>query len=140
MTDRAVRNLEHLRGSASTARVLNLLRVWEENGDSRSDGAVRNPDWAARPVFRTHALSRSLIIKPRLRRIETDLFTGRRQVATKVVIPIDDEDLKTGGRYVFVNQIGFDFYDWAPGEVRLVTSWDQAMAAVDRLAAAIRAL
>ncbi|MBU4197619.1 MAG: hypothetical protein KJ911_12830 [Alphaproteobacteria bacterium] len=108
MTDRAVRNLEHLRGSASTARVLNLLRVWEENGDSRSDGAVRNPDWAARPVFRTHALNRSLIIKHRLRRNETDLFTGRRQVATKVVIPIDDEDLKTGGRYVFVNQIGFE--------------------------------
>ena len=35
---------------------------------------------------------------------------------------------------------GFDFYDWAPGEVRLVTSWDQDMAAVARLAAAIRAL
>ena len=27
---------------------------------------------------------------------------------------------------------GFDFYDWAPGEVRLVTSWDQDMGAVDR--------
>jgi threonine aldolase len=35
---------------------------------------------------------------------------------------------------------GFDFYDWAPGEVRLVTSWDQDMVAVDRLASAIRAL
>lgn len=35
---------------------------------------------------------------------------------------------------------GFDFYDWAAGEIRLVTSWDQDMAAVDRLAAAIRAL
>lgn len=43
MTDRAVRNLELLRGSASTARVLNLLRVWEENGDSAFDSAVRNP-------------------------------------------------------------------------------------------------
>ncbi|WP_287899697.1 hypothetical protein [Brevundimonas sp.] len=108
MTDRAVRSLEHLRGSASTARVLNLLRVWEENGDSRSDGAVRNPDWAARPIFRTPALNRALIIKHRLRRNEFDLFTGRRQVATKVVIPIEDDDLKTGGRYVFVNQIGFE--------------------------------
>ena len=108
MTDRVVRNLEHLRGSASTARVLNLLRVWEENGDSRADGAVRNPDWAARPIFRTPVLNRALIIKHRLRRNETYLFTGRRQVATKVVIPIDDEDLKTGGRYVFVNQIGFE--------------------------------
>ena len=108
MSDRAVRNLEHLKSSASTARVLNLLRVWEENGDSAPDGAVRNPDWAARPIFRTSALNRALIIKHRLRRNETDLFTGRRQVATKVVIPIDDADLKTGGRYVFVNQIGFE--------------------------------
>ncbi|WBT06410.1 hypothetical protein PFY01_01670 [Brevundimonas vesicularis] len=108
MTDRAVRNLEHLKSSASTARVLNLLRVWEENGDSAPNGAVRNPDWAARPIFRTAALNRALIIKHRLRRNETDLFTGRRQVATKVVIPIDDGDLKTGGRYVFVNQIGFE--------------------------------
>jgi len=35
---------------------------------------------------------------------------------------------------------GFDFYDWGPGEIRLVTSWDQDMAAVARLAAAIEAL
>ena len=35
---------------------------------------------------------------------------------------------------------GFDFYDWGIGEARLVTSWDQDLAAVDRLAAAIAAL
>ena len=35
---------------------------------------------------------------------------------------------------------GYDFYDWGVGEARLVTSWDQDLAAVDRLAAAIRAL
>jgi len=35
---------------------------------------------------------------------------------------------------------GFDFYDWAPGEIRLVTSWDQNGEAVERLAAAIAAL
>ena len=35
---------------------------------------------------------------------------------------------------------GFDFYDWAPGEIRLVTSWDQDMIAVEALAAAIRGL
>jgi threonine aldolase len=35
---------------------------------------------------------------------------------------------------------GYDFYDWAPGEVRLVTSWDQDMVAVGQLADAIRAL
>ena len=35
---------------------------------------------------------------------------------------------------------GYDFYDWAPDEVRFVTSWDQDLAAVGKLAAAIRAL
>ena len=35
---------------------------------------------------------------------------------------------------------GFDFYDWAPGEIRLVTSWDQQGEAIERLAAAIAAL
>lgn len=35
---------------------------------------------------------------------------------------------------------GFDFYDWGPGEARLVTSWDSDPAHVQALAAAIRAL
>ncbi|MEO5809059.1 MAG: beta-eliminating lyase-related protein [Sphingomicrobium sp.] len=35
---------------------------------------------------------------------------------------------------------GFDFYDWAPGEVRLMTAWDQDMAAIEQLAKAIRDL
>ena len=35
---------------------------------------------------------------------------------------------------------GFDFYDWGPGEIRLVTSWDQKGEPLDRLAAAIAAL
>ena len=35
---------------------------------------------------------------------------------------------------------GFDFYDWAPGEIRLVTSWDQSGEPVEKLAAAIGSL
>jgi threonine aldolase len=35
---------------------------------------------------------------------------------------------------------GFDFYDWGPGEIRFVTSWDQRAEDVARLAAAIKAL
>jgi threonine aldolase len=35
---------------------------------------------------------------------------------------------------------GFDFYDWGPGEIRLVTSWDQQGEALERLASAIAAL
>ena len=36
--------------------------------------------------------------------------------------------------------LGFDFYDWGPGEIRLVTSWDQQGEALDRLASALAAL
>jgi len=36
--------------------------------------------------------------------------------------------------------LGFDFYDWGPGEIRLVTSWDQQGDDLDRLASAIAAL
>jgi len=36
--------------------------------------------------------------------------------------------------------MGFDFYDWGPGQIRLVTSWDQQGEALDRLATAIAAL
>ena len=36
--------------------------------------------------------------------------------------------------------LGFDFYDWAPGEIRLVTSWDQQGEAIQPLADAIAAL
>jgi threonine aldolase len=35
---------------------------------------------------------------------------------------------------------GFDFYDWGPGEARLVTAWDSDPAQVAALAAAIRTL
>jgi len=35
---------------------------------------------------------------------------------------------------------GFDFYEWGDGQIRLVTSWDQDSADVDRLAQALAAL
>ena len=35
---------------------------------------------------------------------------------------------------------GFDFYDWGPGEIRFVTSWDQQGEPLERLAAAIATL
>ena len=35
---------------------------------------------------------------------------------------------------------GFDFYDWGPGEIRFVTSWDSQGAELDLLAAALASL
>ena len=39
-----------------------------------------------------------------------------------------------------LRSLGFDFYDWGPGEIRLVASWDDQGQAVEQLAAAIAAL
>ncbi|HEX3422390.1 MAG TPA: beta-eliminating lyase-related protein [Sphingomicrobium sp.] len=39
-----------------------------------------------------------------------------------------------------LRSMGFDFYDWGPDEIRLVTSWDQKGAAIESLASAIAAL
>jgi hypothetical protein len=100
MTDRAFRNLDNLRTSASTARVLNLLRVSREHD--------RTAGWRDAPMFENPTLNRCLVIKHRLRRNEVDEFRVRRYVATKIILPIDGADLRVGGRYIFVDQVGFD--------------------------------
>ena len=61
----------------------------------------------------------------------------------RLVYPVEANELfvrMTAEEAARIRAQGFDFYDWAPGEVRLVTSWDQDMDAVGKLAAAIRAL
>jgi len=97
MSDRAVRSLEFLEKSASTARVLNLLQIHNVHGHTAA--------WFEQPLFQTLGLNQALLIKHRLRRNETDLFRGQRRVATKIVVPIDSRDLRAGGRFVFFDQI-----------------------------------
>ncbi len=100
LSEKAVRNLAHLEDSASTARVLNLLRVYKRR---RND-----PAYAENPFFKNPTLNRCLILKHRLRRDERDLFADGRQIATKVIVPIDGQDLRLGGRSVFVDQFNYD--------------------------------
>lgn len=98
--DRAIRSLEHLQGTASTARVLNLREVSLRMGG--------DPDFLTRPLFKNPDLNRSIIIKHRLRRNEADEFQLPRFTATKILLPIDINDLKVGARYLFIGQKGFD--------------------------------
>ena len=51
--------------------------------------------------------------------------------ANEVFIRVTDEEA------VRLRADGFDFYEWGPGQIRLVTSWDSEPEAVDRLAGAI---
>jgi hypothetical protein len=100
VNDRTVRNLAYLEDSASTARVLNLLRV--------SRRRSRDPAYATNPFFKIPSLNRAIILKHRLRRNELELFPRMRRSATKVIMPIDGQDLRLGGRSVFVGQLNYD--------------------------------
>jgi len=61
----------------------------------------------------------------------------------RLVYPVEANELflkVTSEEAAVLLSQGFDFYDWGPGEIRLVTSWDQRAEDVERLAAALAAL
>ena len=63
--------------------------------------------------------------------------------ADRLVCPVEANELflhVTSDEAAGLVARGFDFYDWGPGEIRLVTSWDQRAEDVERLAAALAAL
>ena len=66
-----------------------------------------------------------------------------RAAGDRLIFPVEANELflrMTAEESATLQTQGFDFYEWAPGEVRLVTSWDQDMDAVAKLATAIEAL
>lgn len=100
VASRTVRALSNIRGSASSARVLNLVSAAANHG--------REEQYRLNPFFRNPILNKSIILKHRLRADELTLFYPRRYVATKIILPIDRDDLRYGGRYLFVGQRHYD--------------------------------
>jgi len=63
--------------------------------------------------------------------------------ADRLVYPVEANELfvrMTDTEADALRAQGFDFYEWGPGQVRFVTSWDSVPQAVEQLAAAIAAL
>jgi hypothetical protein len=94
-----VRNLAALAHSASTSRVLNLNLIAKRFHD--------DPMRVRAPMFTDNLLNRSILVKHRLRRDEAYLLPSGSTVATKIIFPLDFDDLELGGRSVFVNQKGY---------------------------------
>jgi hypothetical protein len=94
-----VRNLAALATSASTSRVLNLNLVAKRYAN--------DPMRKKAPLFTDDLLNRSILVKHRLRRDEAYLLPNATSVATKIIFPLDFDDLELGGRSIFVNQKGF---------------------------------
>src|SRR5664279_127772 len=97
--DRTVRCLSALAG-ASSNRVLNLTAIGQAQIDNQ-----RHRD---KPLLLSRILNSSIILKHRLRADEADLFSLRRAIATKIIIPFEKTDLRAGGRSMFVDQRGFE--------------------------------
>lgn len=99
--DRSIRRLTTLERSASTARVLNLLAAHKRDPD--------DAELLAKPFFENRILNRSIILKHRLRPHEQLEFPGiTAATVTKVLIPIDQTDLRAGARSFFVGQGNFE--------------------------------
>jgi len=61
----------------------------------------------------------------------------------RLVYPVEANEIflrATPEEAASLRKQGFDFYDWGPDEIRLVTSWDQQGEAIGQFAAAIAAL
>jgi hypothetical protein len=66
-----------------------------------------NPDHKGKPLFASPVFNRAMILRHRIRGDESYLFDARRSVATKIIVPFDDSDLKLGGRSFFIDQRGY---------------------------------
>lgn len=69
--------------------------------------------------------------------------TLAKSASDRLVYPVEANELflrVTPDEAARLRSMGFDFYDWGPGEIRLVTSWDQEGASIESLAAAIAGL
>jgi hypothetical protein len=92
-------SLEALSKSASTGRLLNLSWI--------ATKCASDPEWSARPFFKTPIINTCLVVKHTPRAHEMQIFDRPPHIATKVIFPFDRENLALGGRSVFVGQKGW---------------------------------
>jgi threonine aldolase len=132
-----------------------------KNGGMNAEALIFfKPELAADTLYRRkragHLLSKGRYLAAQiLALLEGDLWLANARAANRaattlaeaagerLIYPVEANELfirATAEEAGALRAQGFDFYDWGPGEIRLVTSWDQDMGAVTKLAAAIEAL
>jgi len=97
--DTSTRSLAGLYSSASTSRVFNALKVFQTH--------QQIDDTTFRPIFANKHLNKSLIVKHTLRMDERYMFQYLGCIVTKILFPIDVENLNAGARYVYIGQHGW---------------------------------
>jgi restriction endonuclease Mrr len=100
VTSRIVRKLSSLQETAASSRVLNLVTTWKQSGPQAQ--------YADRPLLENRVLNRSIIVKHQLRANERVYFDDKRLSATKIIIPIDMDNLNTGGYSIFIGERNYE--------------------------------
>lgn len=100
LKDRSIRRLTALEKSGSTARILNLRAIHKKYPD---DENVKRA-----PFFKNKILNQSIILKHRLRSNEYEYFEAPKATVTKILVPIDSSDLRSGAYSVLIGQRDFD--------------------------------
>jgi threonine aldolase len=132
-----------------------------KNGGMNAEALIFfRPELAAETLYRRkragHLLSKGRYLAAQiLAMLDGDLWLANARAANRAAAalaeaagarlsyPVEANELfvrMTADEAANLRGQGFDFYDWGPGEIRLVMSWDQDMGAVAKLAAAIAAL
>jgi threonine aldolase len=132
-----------------------------KNGGMSAEALILfDPDLAEASRYRRkrggHLLSKGRFLAAQLlAMLEDDLWLANARAANggaqalaaaaagRLVHPVEANEVfvrMTTAEAAALRVQGFDFYDWGPSEVRLVTSWNQPEAEVAALAAAIGAL
>ncbi|HEV8408432.1 MAG TPA: beta-eliminating lyase-related protein, partial [Sphingomicrobium sp.] len=69
--------------------------------------------------------------------------TLAKSASDRLIYPVEANEVflkATRDEAESLRSMGFDFYEWGPDEIRLVTSWDQGGAAIESIASAIAGL
>ncbi|MEO8301244.1 MAG: hypothetical protein ABI608_05595 [Rhizomicrobium sp.] len=98
LADRTFRCLSTL-NTASSSRVLNLAAIDQAQTGNENHGKA--------PLFISKVLNSAIILKHRLRADEVDLFAQPRVQATKIIVPFQKTNLRSGGQSIFIGQKGF---------------------------------
>lgn len=94
-----VKNLNAIIASSSSARMLDLHALAEVHGETEG--------YRDLPMFAHPLLNRAIIVKHNVAPGEEERLAPRRFNATKVIFPLDPNDLNLGGQLLFVEQHDF---------------------------------
>ena len=95
----ALSDLRALSIRISSSRMVNLHQLWLDR--------PRDPEYESRPVFHQPLLNRSIIIKYNPKPGEPEFGLNNRLSVTKLILPLDVNNLGLGGQFLVASQPDF---------------------------------